>query len=215
MAMTMVEPPKAPSPAAKDLGIGGAHAVELGRFDPVAGHQAAAFEIVAGGRTGRPRRSPCRRNVVLGTGDIDRAAAAVGVGAPGSVSTQRRVKAPPLPCGRFLDRDLAGVVDELDTLLDRAFELDLAAPESPRARAGIITFTVLQPGRRRAARQASMATSPPPITATVSGISGRAPSLTRRRNSTPSTTRGRPRRARPWLAPPGAEWSAAPRRGAP
>ena len=34
-----------------------------------------------------------------------------------------------------------------------------------------------------------MATSPPPITTTVSGSSGRAPALIRRRNSTPSMTR--------------------------
>ena len=57
------------------------------------------------------------------------------------------------------------------------------------ADAGIPGRTCLQPGRRFATRQASIATSPPPTTTTVSGISGRSPAFTRRRNPTPSTTR--------------------------
>ena len=52
-----------------------------------------------------------------------------------------------------------------------------------------MTLTCLHPGRRFATRQASIATSPPPTTTTVSGISGRSPAFTRRRNPTPSTTR--------------------------
>ena len=52
-----------------------------------------------------------------------------------------------------------------------------------------MTLTCLHPGRRFATRQASIATSPPPATTTVSGISGRSPAFTRRRKPVKATTR--------------------------
>ncbi len=52
-----------------------------------------------------------------------------------------------------------------------------------------MTLTCLHPGRRFAIRQASIATSPPPTTTTVSGISGRSPAFTRRRKPVTGTTR--------------------------
>ena len=128
MAITMVEPPKAPSPAANTMGSLVAHIVPVGA-DPVRLHHAAPVEIVAEPLLADRRDDHAAADVMLGGGHVHRRPPSrfVRIAQGGSNAAQRE------PVALLHDLGLLGVVDELDPLLDRALELDLAGRDLGRA----------------------------------------------------------------------------------
>ena len=169
----------------EDLRVGGAHRVPVRRHLVVLQQPARAEVLRVGLLPDREHDHPAGQ-IVLRARDLDREPAAVrpGLAELGRPAAERE------PVAARDDLDRLGVVDELDPLLDRAVELVLARGDLVGA-APVDDLHVLAPGEP--------ARDPARVHRDVAGAdddrraraaSGRAPSFTARRNSTPSTTRG-------------------------
>ena len=125
----------------------------------------------------------------------------VGFAGLGAHAAKRELIAP------RLHRNLLGVVDEFDAFLDGALQLDGPRRDSPQARADrqpshACSRAAAWPHGRR-----PMATSPPPMTTTVSGSSGRSPGIHARAGNPRRPPRDHPvRRECPWLCPTRRRW---------
>ena len=110
---------ESPVTGSEHLFVDSPHALEIG-FDAIRQHQAKAIQFVTNGRLPDRSDDHIAGNVVLGSRDIDRLSAAIGVG-----FTRRRLEASKGNRISVLgDGNLFDVVSELDALLDGTFELN-------------------------------------------------------------------------------------------